>query len=74
MREGEDFPTVWQTLLKGHPLVDGIPRSRMDGNRSVLEIRLITGEWLVFDGDAKSQEIQRGLKLAEIKNTPSLGG
>jgi hypothetical protein len=53
VRKGEDFPTVWQTLLKGHPLVDGIPRSRMDGNRSVLEIRLITGEWLVFDGDAK---------------------
>ena len=63
VRKGEDFPTVWQTLLKGHPLVDGIPRSRMDGNRSVLEIRLITGEWLVFDGDAKSQEIQRGLKI-----------
>jgi hypothetical protein len=53
VRKGGIFPTVWQTLLKGHPLVDGIPRSRMDGNRSVLEIRLITGEWLVFDGDAK---------------------
>lgn len=53
LRKGDDFPTVWQTLLKRHPLVEGIPRQRLDGNRSLLEIRLITGERLVFDGDAK---------------------
>jgi hypothetical protein len=53
VRKGEDFPTVWQTLLRGHPLVDGIPRQRLEGTRSFLEIRLITGERLVFDGDAK---------------------
>ena len=50
MREGTDFPAVWSTLLKGHILVEGIPQSKM---RTVLEIRLITGERLVFDGDAK---------------------
>ena len=53
VRKGEDFPTVWQTLLKGHPLVVGISRQRLDGNRSLLEIPLITGERLLFDGDAK---------------------
>ena len=53
VRKGEDFPTVWQTILKSHPLVAGIPEQRLEGNRSVLEIRLITGERLVFDGDAK---------------------
>jgi hypothetical protein len=53
VRKGEDFPTVWRTLLKGHPLVDGMPRQRLEGNESLLEIRLITGERLVFDGDAK---------------------
>jgi hypothetical protein len=53
LRKGDDFPTVWQTLLKRHPLVEGIPRQRLDGNRSLLEMRLITGERLVFDGDAK---------------------
>jgi hypothetical protein len=53
MRKGEDFPTVWQTLLKSNPLVEGIPRQRLEGNRSLLEIRLITGERLLFDGDAK---------------------
>jgi hypothetical protein len=53
MRKGEDFPTVWQTLLTSNPLVEGIPRQRLEGNRSLLEIRLITGERLLFDGDAK---------------------
>lgn len=53
VRGGNDFPTVWITVPKGHALVDGIPRSKLEGMRSVLEIRLITGEKLVFDGDAK---------------------
>ena len=52
-RKGEDFPTVWHTLLKGHPLVEGIPRQKLEGNRSLLEIVLITGECLVYDGDAR---------------------
>lgn len=53
VRKGDDFPTIWQTLLKGHPLVDGIPQQKLDGNRSILEISLITGERLVYDGDAR---------------------
>lgn len=53
VRKGDDFPTIWQTLLKGHPLVEGIPRQKLDGNRSILEISLITGERLVYDGDAR---------------------
>ena len=54
MREGTDFPAVWSTLLKGHILVEGIPQSKIEvGGRTVLEIRLITGERLVFEGDAK---------------------
>jgi hypothetical protein len=58
VRKGDDFPTVWQTLLKGHPLVEGIPRQRLDGNRSLLEIPLITGERLLFDGDAKRFRVE----------------
>jgi hypothetical protein len=52
VRNGNDFPTVWNTLLKGHALVHGLPRQRHDGGRSLLDISLITGERLVFDGDA----------------------
>jgi hypothetical protein len=53
IRKGNDFPTVWTTVLKGNALVDGIPQSKHEGTRPVLEIRLITGERLVFDGEAK---------------------
>jgi hypothetical protein len=53
VRKGSNFPTVWSTVLKGHALVDGVPRQRLEGKRSLLDIRLITGERLVFDGDAK---------------------
>ena len=29
IRKGEDFPTVWAAVLKRHPLVDGIPESKL---------------------------------------------
>jgi hypothetical protein len=53
VRKGNDFPNIWTTLLKRHPLVDGIPESKIEGGRSVLEIRLITGERILFEGDAR---------------------
>jgi hypothetical protein len=53
IRKGEDFPTVWAAVLKRHPLVDGIPESKLEGTRPVLEIKLITGERLVFDSESK---------------------
>jgi hypothetical protein len=53
VRKGDDFPTIWQTMLKGHPLVGGSPHQKFKGHRSVLEISLITGERLVYDGDAR---------------------
>ena len=53
VRKGNDFPTIWNTLLKIHPLVEGIPRQRLEGNRIFLDIRLITGERLVLKATAK---------------------
>jgi hypothetical protein len=53
IRAGDDFPTIWTTLLKLHPLVDGIAQSKIVHGRTILEIRLITGERLVFDGEAR---------------------
>ncbi len=58
VRSGNDFPTVWSTVLKGNALVDGVPRSKLEGARSVLEIALITGERFVFDGDAKKFSVK----------------
>jgi hypothetical protein len=58
VRQGKDFPTVWGAVLKSHTLVEGIPRQRIEGARSLLDIPLITGEQLVFDGDAKEFRIE----------------
>jgi hypothetical protein len=58
VRKGNDFPTVWSTLLKDYTLVEGIPRERIERNRSLLHIPLITGEQLVFDADVKEFRVQ----------------
>jgi hypothetical protein len=53
VRHGEDFPTVWTTYLRDHALVVGLPVSKIESRRPVLEIKLVTGELLVFEGDAQ---------------------
>jgi len=57
-RAGADFQIVWRTLLKGHPLVEGIPRERIVGERRLLDIPLITGERLVFDGNTRTFDLE----------------
>lgn len=54
MRKGESFPAVWEKRLKAHPLTNGLPRQKLEGSRVILEIPLITGDFLIFDGDARS--------------------
>ena len=58
VRKGNDFTTVWSTLLKDHTLVEGIPREKLEHNRSLLRIPLVTGEMLVFDSDVKEFRVQ----------------
>ena len=58
VRKGNDFPTVWATVLKSHPLVNGVPESRFAVERGVLVIRLITGERLLFDGESKQFSVK----------------
>jgi hypothetical protein len=53
---GADFPTIWQTILKSHPLVMGPPVQRLEGHEAVLEICLINGQRIVLD--------QHGYRLA----------
>lgn len=45
---GKDFPTVWNTFLKRHPLVVGPPVQRMANGEAWLEMRLTTGQRLLF--------------------------
>jgi len=58
VRKGNDFTTVWSTLLKSHTLVEGIPREKLEHNRNLLRVPLITGEQLVFDPDVKEFRVQ----------------
>jgi hypothetical protein len=55
-KAGADFPTIWQTILKPHPLVMGPPVQRLEGSEAVLEVSLINGQRIVLD--------QRGYRLA----------
>ena len=45
--EGRDFPTVWNTLLKRHPLVIGLPTHEVTNGEARIVIRLITGQKLL---------------------------
>jgi hypothetical protein len=48
VRHGEDFPTVWTTYLKGHALVIGLPESKLECRRPVLEIKAGDGRTARF--------------------------
>ena len=56
--QGADFPTVWHTVLKRDPLVAGVPRQRLEGARAFLEIPLVTGQSLIYDGDVRSFSLE----------------
>ncbi|HZP78634.1 MAG TPA: hypothetical protein VFB45_21020 [Pseudolabrys sp.] len=51
---GADFPTIWHDIIKGHPVVVGVP-VQADLNR--LEIPLLNHQRLVFDSVAKEFRI-----------------
>jgi hypothetical protein len=46
---GKDFPTIWHTVLRGHPLVAGVPMQTVGPAGAQLEIALTTGHHLVYD-------------------------
>jgi hypothetical protein len=49
VRKRNDFPTVWETVLKNHALVNGIPESKLEGKRLTLEIHLLrVSDWYLI--------------------------
>ena len=44
-----DFPTLWNEVLKPHPLVIGPPVQTVRDGRVRMEVRLITGAAVAFD-------------------------
>jgi hypothetical protein len=54
VHRGNDFPAVWS--ISAEKVMSWLTACR--GNRSLLNIPLITGEQLVFDADVKKFRIQ----------------
>jgi hypothetical protein len=51
--DGLDFPTIWETVLRRHPLVLGPPIQTYRNELPHLEIPLITGQHLVYNTSTK---------------------
>lgn len=58
LKAGNDFPIIWDTVLKGHALLAGVPHQQMVGTKALLDIWLVTGQRLLFDGDAKELRLE----------------
>jgi hypothetical protein len=58
-REGADFPTIWETVLRGHSLVVGPPVQDVEDGRTCLKIFIITGQWLVSDSASREFSLRR---------------
>ena len=48
---GMDFPTLWNEVLRPHPLVIGPPVQTVRDGRVRMEVRLITGGAIAFDSE-----------------------
>jgi hypothetical protein len=45
-----DFPTIWNQIVRTHPLVLGLPIQVMIGSEPQLRVQLINGQFLCFGG------------------------
>jgi hypothetical protein len=50
IKDGHDFPTIWERILKPHPMVRGVP---IQAGPGLLEIRLITGQSIIYKTELK---------------------
>ena len=45
---GADFPTIYQTVIRKHPLFAGVPTTATDGKAIWLEVGLRSGQKLIY--------------------------
>ena len=55
--QGLDFPTVWNDVLRKHPLVLGPPIQVYHGDVPHLEIPLLTGRHLVYNSSKREYSL-----------------
>jgi hypothetical protein len=53
-KAGGDFPSIWQGVLKKHPLIVGLPVQVILGDKPALSIQLLEGRHLFFGEDGFS--------------------
>jgi hypothetical protein len=46
-QQGKDFPTIWTTILKNHPLVLGLPSHSVVNGEAKIVVSLIDGRRLL---------------------------
>jgi hypothetical protein len=61
-RDGADFPSVWDRVLKRHALVVGPPIQTYEDERPLLEVRLISGQRLVYDSTSNKYALLRAVR------------
>jgi hypothetical protein len=57
-KKGASFAIIWGRVLKAHRLVEAIPREKNVHGRTLLRIPMITGEWMIFDGELREFRIE----------------
>ena len=50
---GEDFPSVWETVLRRHALVVGPPVQVYHDDLPRLEVHLITNQRIIYNSDSR---------------------
>lgn len=58
---GMDFPTLWHEVIKGHPLVTGVPIQGIDDKgRLFVEIPLGPSQSIIVHHDDRTATLLRG--------------
>jgi hypothetical protein len=62
-RGGADFQAVWDSILRGHPLVVSAPiETFTDDERPQREVRLINGQRLIHDPATNHYSVSRAAR------------
>ncbi len=59
-RDGADFPTIWETLLRRNELVVGPPVQSFEDERPHLDVRLSNGLCLRYSSGSNDFSLHRG--------------
>jgi hypothetical protein len=60
-REGAEFATIWDSILKGHSMVASPPIETFDDEQPHLEIRLRNGFWLRYCARSNDFSLRRAM-------------